>query len=74
MTPLRDAVHLLGHQVVVTLEHAQNEREAVVARGRLLSFADSGEVTVEDEMGFVHYCWPMLDVRAAVGLTGEATT
>ena len=55
------ARQLLGQQVIVTLSHDDREPDRI-ARGTLLKVADSGEVCVEDEMGFVHYCWPMLDV------------
>lgn len=60
---LLDAEKLLGQQVVVTLDRDGESRS--VACGQLLHFADSGEVTVLDEMGFVHHCWPMLNVEAA---------
>lgn len=60
---LQDAVPLLGKQVRVTLAHDTDDPKAI-AEGKLLAFADSGEVTVQDEMGFVHYCWPMLEVEA----------
>lgn len=59
---LCDATHFLGKTVKVTLDYDTNNPQAIVT-GRLLAFADSGEVKVEDEMGFVHYCWPMLKVE-----------
>ncbi len=56
---------LLGKQVEVLLqrEGPQGQPAQVVARGQLLAFEDSGQVAVEDDMGFVHYCWPMLEIR-----------
>lgn len=57
------ATSLLGHEVVVTLARDSDD-PATVARGTLLAWADSGEIVVRDEIGFVHYCWPMLDVAA----------
>ncbi|QNJ56923.1 hypothetical protein SEA_REINDEER_132 [Mycobacterium phage Reindeer] len=48
---------LLGKQVKVTLD---NEDPKAIATGKLLSFSDCGDVVVEDDMGFVHYCWPNL--------------
>lgn len=50
---------LLGKQVRVTLDNDGK----VVAEGRLLAFDDCGEAVVQDEMGFLHYCWPMLTVE-----------
>ena len=47
---------LLGKNVVVRLD------DQVVTRGRLIALDDGGEAKLVDEMGFVHYCWPMLDV------------
>jgi hypothetical protein len=64
MTEMYDAfnlgVSLLGKNVVVKLA------EQVVARGRLLVLNDWGEVVLEDEMGGLHYCWPMLDISEDV--------
>lgn len=50
---------LLGRQVEVYLG------DAVVVRGKLLSFNEWGEVVLEDDMGGLSYSWPMLDVRLA---------
>jgi len=49
---------LLGKNVIVKLD------DQIVARGRLIAFDDGGEAKVVDDMGFMHYCWPMpmLDV------------
>lgn len=58
---LADAAPLLGKEVKVTLAH---DDPRGVVEGTLLSFADSGEVIVRDEMGFTHWCWPMLEVEA----------
>lgn len=55
---------LLGKNVRVTLQHGSPDgSDAVVAEGVLLSYEDSGQVVVQDEMGFAHYCWPMLDIE-----------
>lgn len=61
------ATALLGKEVVVTLDRGDDETAATVATGTLLAWADSGEVVVRDEMGFVHHCWPMLDVATLGG-------
>lgn len=59
-------VALLGQRVVVTLNHgAPDGTGVVVAEGILLAFDDGGEIVLEDEMGFVHHCWPMLDIKPA---------
>lgn len=34
---------------------------------RLLTYADSGEFTVEDDGGFVHHCWPLLSIEPIGG-------
>jgi len=56
---LGTAYSLLGRQVVVTLD----EGERVVASGQLLAFGDDGQVVIRDEMGFTHWCWPMLQIE-----------
>ncbi|AQT25777.1 RNA binding protein [Mycobacterium phage EniyanLRS] len=56
-----DVCTLLGKRVVVILE--QGDCEMVVSVGQLLGFGDGGDVEILEDDGFVHYCWPMLDVR-----------
>jgi len=51
--------HLLGKQVIVTLQDSPK----VIARGRLLRFGDDGEFVLQDDEGFVHYAWPMLNIE-----------
>lgn len=58
---LKDQISLLGKTVKVTLTYDNPKHIAV---GKLLAFGDDGEAQIEDEMGFVHYCWPMLEVEA----------
>lgn len=58
------ARRLLGKWVVVTLDKPDGGEE-VIAEGDLLRIDEWGEVAVRDEMGGVHYCWPMLDIRKA---------
>lgn len=53
---------LLGKEVVVTL--GLEDGSPVLAKGQLLTFSDWGEFTLRDEMGGIHYCWPMLKIRA----------
>lgn len=48
---------LLGKQVRVTLD------KDVVTDGKLLSFDEGGGFVLLDDMGFKHYCWPMLEIH-----------
>lgn len=50
---------LLGKQVRVTLGNAP------VVTGRLLGFGEGGDFEVLEADGFIHYCWPMLDIEEA---------
>lgn len=50
---------LLGKNVRVVLDKDDPQS---IATGVLLAFDDGGGVVVLDEMGFKHYCWPMLDI------------
>lgn len=61
------ATALLGREVVVTLDLGTEHDPAVVVQGTLLAWDDGGQavIRVRDDMGFVHYCWPMLDVVPA---------
>lgn len=61
---LRVDENLLGQQVRVKLD------ENVLVEGRLLTYGDSGEFTVEDDGGFVHHCWPILSIERA-GMSHE---
>jgi len=47
---------LLGKNVTVKLD------DQVVTSGRLIAFDDGGEAKLVDQLGFIHYVWPMLDV------------
>lgn len=57
MTSFTIARSLLGKPVRVKLD------ERVITYGVLLSFAEDGEVVIEDETGVIHWCWPMLDIE-----------
>lgn len=58
----QDAKALLGQQVTVTLNRPERG-PAAVSRGQLLGFGDGGEVEILADDGFVHHCWPMLDIK-----------
>lgn len=52
----------LGEQVVVTLSH--EPQDVVIVKGKLLKWGDDGEIVVQDDMGFCHWCWPALNIEA----------
>jgi hypothetical protein len=56
---------LLGKRVRVMLNMPQpgDRTEAVIAEGKLIGFGQGGEFEVIEDDGFVHYCWPMLDIE-----------
>lgn len=56
---------LLGKQVKVTLDYGTYSPggKAVIVTGKLLAFGDGGDFEVLEEDGFVHYCWPLLDME-----------
>lgn len=55
---------LLGKRVKVTLDNGGTVPAAIV-EGQLLAFGDEGSFEVLQDDGFVHYCWPMLDIEEA---------
>lgn len=57
---MRMHISLLGKKVKVTLE--VDESLVNIAKGTLLRISNSGEVVILDDMGFLHFCWPALDV------------
>lgn len=59
---VKDVSALLGKRVVVVLDRA----DAVIITGQLLGFGDGGTFEILEDDGFVHYCWPMLEIREAV--------
>lgn len=63
--PTRDLVDYLGKQVRVTLAHTEDPdgEPKRIAEGMLLGLGESGEFVIQDDMGFVHYCWPLLDIE-----------
>jgi len=54
---LKYAAQLLGKEVRIFLD------DTVFVEGQLLGFSDGGEAHIRDEMGFIHQCWPMLQVE-----------
>jgi hypothetical protein len=53
-----DRRHLLGKQVRVKLD------EQVIAEGQLLGWGDGGDVELLGDDGFIHHCWPALEITA----------
>lgn len=65
MSTIDQARALLGQRVRVTL--GEEDGAPVIAVGLLLGVGQGGEVEVREDDGFVHYCWPMLDIAAVNG-------
>lgn len=57
---IRPAHKLLGKQVTVILNH---DDPKAVSRGQLLGFGEGGNIEILEDDGFIHYCWPMLEIR-----------
>ena len=64
---VKDSAKLLGKRVKVTLVYGDDKSPAIVSVGKFLGFGGSGECEILEDDGFVHYCWPMLEVRLADG-------
>lgn len=57
---------LLGKRVRATLNNGgypDPDAKAVVAEGQLLGFGADGSFEIQEDDGFVHYCWPLLGVE-----------
>lgn len=52
----------LGKRVRVFL--TQDEPVTIVT-GTLLAFGDGGDFEILEDDGFVHFCWPMLEIEEA---------
>lgn len=50
-------VSLLGKKVRVKLD------VEVTVTGTFLGFGDGGDFEILEEDGFIHYCWPMLEIE-----------
>lgn len=50
-------VALLGKKVRVTLG------PETIVHGIFLGFGEGGDVEILESDGFVHYCWPMLEIE-----------
>lgn len=51
---------LLGKQVTVILDPDDSHG---VSHGQLLGYGEEGTVEILEDDGFIHYCWPMLEIR-----------
>lgn len=62
-----DARALLGKRVKVTLAYPAMDEEIgtpnTIAVGTLVGFGDGGDFEILEDDGFLHYCWPMLEVE-----------
>ena len=60
---------LLGKRVQVSLTHVEviegttEVKPAVITVGTLLAFGDGGDFEILEDDGFVHFCWPLLDIE-----------
>lgn len=52
---------MLGKRVTVTLTDASSD-EKVITTGELLAFGQGGDFEILEDGGFIHYCWPMLEI------------
>ena len=57
MTEIQDARAFLGKRVNVGIGYQ------VAIAGKLLSFGDGGDLVILGDDGFMHYAWPMLEIR-----------
>ena len=57
---------LLGERVRVTINDGKSEvgGPAVITTGQLIGFGQGGDFEILEDDGFIHYCWPMLDIEA----------
>jgi len=57
--------HFLGKRVRVTLDKPQPGRrdKAVISEGTFLGYSDGGTFEIEEDDGFVHHCWPLLEIE-----------
>jgi hypothetical protein len=62
MPTLDEVRALFGKRVKVVL-HQEEGSEAVITTGILLGFGPGGDFEILEADGFVHYCWPLLDVE-----------
>lgn len=63
-------VAMLGKQVRVTLNrggYPDPDAPSKISTGQLLGFGQGGDVEIMEDDGFVHYCWPMLDIELDTG-------
>lgn len=54
----------LGKRVEVVLhEGSPGGEDAVITRGTLLGFGTGGDIEIQEDDMFVHWCWPALSIR-----------
>lgn len=59
---------LLGQRVKVTLSYPEMDEQRenlapVISVGTLIGFGQGGDFEILEDDGFVHYCWPLLDIK-----------
>jgi hypothetical protein len=55
--PVCDRCELLGRRVRIKLDNA------VIVTGIFLGYGQDGTVEILEDDGFVHYCWPLLEIE-----------
>lgn len=68
---INEARTLLGKRVKVTLVRPEDDTPWTIAVGQLLGFGDGGDFEILQDDGFVHYCWPMLDIEEILMETND---
>lgn len=54
---------LLGQRVKAFLTYPDENGTATIAVGTLIGFGQGGDFELLEDDGFVHYCWPLLDIE-----------
>lgn len=58
-----DVRALLGQRVKAFLTYENEQGTAEIAVGTLIGFGQGGDFEILEDDGFVHYCWPLLDIE-----------
>jgi hypothetical protein len=61
LQPLAEIRSLLGKKVCVTLN--TDGIAKLVVEGQFLGFGQGGDFEILAEDGYVHYCWPLLNIE-----------
>lgn len=56
-----EAAALLGKRVIIRL--GEEEGAPVLVKGKFLCFGDGGDFVIQEDGGFLKFCWPMLEIK-----------